>query len=197
MGTIIPVHKSLIWNENEPEISKMHGRELRLSATEWCRRTFNALPEVQDFGSVEESVKRLGRIARSIATGRHNDLDVVKLYHPSFPEGVNGWPANIWEQAWHRLTVAHGIIRWQQLPPLAREVPETPHAAPYNPRLWDQLQQAAESRRPTYRSDQRWQAALQMLNQDRQMGESAEQAMIRRNSATAAMFMIEKEYEGR
>jgi hypothetical protein len=199
--TELPVEKPFFQSEDKPEASKWYQGEERMSAAEWLRRKYGPgmLPKTDELHDVRGTMARFGQIARSKGTSQRHNLAVVRLYHPDYPEGVNGWTDMVWKDAWTSMTRRYPI-EWEITPPEPKEIPDQPQREEFAGALLDTILSAVESRHPSYRSDVRWQAAKRVLDQDprtRLLGESPEEALIRRQSASAMMFAIEKEYEGR
>jgi hypothetical protein len=169
-----------------PERSVWIGHTEYMSATEYLQRRFGAVPKVPELG--DEALLRLGQIAASKGRSRWHKLTPAKLYHPVH-ETVNGWPKYLWDEAWE----AFEDRFLYELPP----EPETP-SPPYSTKLLDQLKDSLKARGqllPVNR-DPRWQGAYAMLTGTREdQNESPEQALVRRTSAAAALFAIEKEYQ--
>lgn len=197
----VAVDRPIYLDLDKPETSKWYAGEERMSAAEWLRRTVGPgmMPVVEELGDVRSTMARFGQIARSKGTSRRYQLAVVRLYSPDYPSGVNGWTDAVWAEAWAAMSNRY-TIEWDYTPPKPVEVPQVPAMAPYAPALQRLLMDVVESRRPSYRSDPQWQAAKQTLDRDpreRLLGESPEERLIRRQSASALMFAIEKEHEGR
>jgi len=199
--TEVPVKRPLYLDPDKPETSKWYNDLERISAAEYLRRTVGPrhMPVVEELHDVRGTMARFGQIARSKGTSHRYGLEVVRLYHPDYPEGVNGWPTFIWDEAWTAMGGRYDI-QWEITPPEPTKIPDTPTRHEFASALLGTIMDVIESRHRSFRSDARWQAAKQVLDRDsreRTLGESPEEALVRRQSASALMFAIEKEYEGR
>jgi len=114
---------------NEPEVQRMSPRgEMYLSAAEYLNRKFPlsriVAPELGD--EQKDVVLRLGQMAANYARKYGLRPLVPKLYHPDYPDGVNGWPIWVWDRTWNRL-VDRFHIEYHSLPKEQRPIsPWTP-----------------------------------------------------------------------
>lgn len=187
---------------DQPERSRMVDGVEYMTVSEYVRRVDPIqYPQVNELISssasgYDRTYIQLGKMAAE--EGRILRVDPVRMFHPDYGT-VNGWPQRIIEAAWHRFTERYDIT-WLDRDPEEFEVPQ-PFKMPATPivqGLMNQIRDAAQRRgiELPFTRDPRWRGAYHVLLDERP-GESPQQALVRRNSAAAAMCAIELEYERR
>lgn len=188
--------------DEAPESTRMVGGIEHVTVAEFLRRLDPVqYPIVDDLMSRHGNVDRTYQVLGSYAATRGKLLGVkpAAMYHPEFGS-VNGWPIHVIRDAWTAFLARYrGSMRWELRDETRVQPPQpiSPPSPPYDARLLAQIRTAVERRGVNLKaaSDPRWRQSFQMLLQERP-DETPEQAMIRRNSAAAALFVIEKEYQG-
>lgn len=187
-------------NEDVAEDSRMVDGTEYMSVAEWLRRydpiQYPTVDALVSRSGVDRTYQTLGKMAAE--RGRLVGIEPVSLYHPSYGS-VNGWPYHIIADAWSRFKFDYDIT-WRDRDPI---VPTTPEPAqmppvPYNPKLYAQIRESLAHRGKELPAakDPRWRGAYTLLLEQRE-NETPQQALIRRQSATAVMYAIEMEYEKR
>lgn len=185
---------------DQPESSRMVDGEERITVSEYVRRIdpfqYPVVEELVSASGFDRTYIVLGQGAAS--EGRFMQVDPVRMYHPTY-EAVNGWPVRIIDAAWRKFRMRYRIT-WLDRDPEPFEVP-APIPMPSTPvsaGLMNQIRTAVERRgiEVPFTRDPRWRGAYYVLLEERK-GESPQQALVRRNSAAAAMCAIEMEYERR
>lgn len=184
---------------DQPENSRMVDGEEYMTVAEYLRRVdpfqYPQVPELVSSSGYDRTYVQLGKMAAE--EGRTMKVDPVPMHHPDYGS-VNGWPQHIIDGAWRRFSMRYDIT-WLDRDPVEPEVPQ-PYPMPpsASPGLMAQVRTAVQRRgiEVPFTRDPRWRGAYHVLLEERK-GESPQQALVRRNSAAAAMCAIELEYERR
>jgi len=166
-------------NQDQPECSRWVGDVEYLSVAEYVQRLnpthYPSADELVSASGHDRTYAVLGKIVAH--AGREHGVEPIMLYHPDY-ESVNGWPRNILALGWERFRAKYiTSLRW-----LLRDL--------------ERLRQLRRRIKAPAWTDRRWKEAYDMFVGEQREDESPEQALIRRQSASAALFVIEKEYQG-
>lgn len=174
-----------IRSENERSV-RIGGVEY-MSVAEYVERLYpNEYPVVDELitvGGQDQTYNRLGQIASAL--GRKQGIQPAKLYHQEHTS-INGWPQRIIAIAWGKFVTRYqSTMRW-----LPRD--ETP--ANTFAQAVALIRQSSEA----VHRDRHW---IKVYTEDlagySAQDETPEEALVRRTSAAATLYAIEKEYEQR
>lgn len=103
--------------KNQPsETSRLYLGTEYISATEYLNRLYPlSVVVAPELGDEKTTILRLGQMTASHARGLNVEPLDKKLYHPDYPNGVNGWPAWVWAEGWHRFTNRYHL-EWHSRP---------------------------------------------------------------------------------
>lgn len=185
---------------DQPERSRMVDGEEYITVSEFVHRLdpfqYPQVAELVSASGYDRTYIVLGMMAAK--EGRFMRVDPAPMYHPEY-EQVNGWPIRIIDAAWHRFQMRYNITWLDRDPePFVAPTPLPMPSTPISQGLMNQIRGAVQRRgiEVPFTRDPRWRGAYYVLLEERK-DESPQQALVRRNSAAAAMCAIEMEYERR